>query len=117
MKKIRLGIFGAGRGMRLSGSFQMIDALEIVAICDNHKKRREDAVKHIGGDIAEYEITKIPSVSEVSYIKSIPLSDGCIDIDVDVSLYYPCDIDNTTEEIKKVVNDLLLGLGVFTEEN
>ena len=55
MKKIRLGIFGAGRGMRLSGSFQMIDALEIVAICDNHKQRREDAVKHIGGDIAEYE--------------------------------------------------------------
>ena len=55
MKKIRLGIFGAGRGMRLSGSFQMIDAMEIVAICDNHKKRREDAVKHIGGDIAEYE--------------------------------------------------------------
>ena len=55
MKKIRLGIFGAGRGMRLSGSFQMIDALEIVAICDNHKKRREDAVKHIGGDIAQYE--------------------------------------------------------------
>ena len=55
MKKIRLGIFGAGRGMRLSGSFQMIDALEIVAICDNHKKRREDAVKHIGGDVAGYE--------------------------------------------------------------
>lgn len=54
-------------------------------------------------DIAEYEITKIPSVSDVLYIKSIPLSDGCIDIDVDISLYYPCDIDNTTKEIKRVV--------------
>ena len=55
MKKIRLGIFGAGRGMRLSGAFQMIDALEVVAICDNHKQRRETALKHLGSDVASYE--------------------------------------------------------------
>ncbi len=58
-------------------------------------------------DIAEYEVINIPSVSEVLYIKSIPLADGCIDIDIDVSLYYPCDVKETTEEIKKVICESL----------
>lgn len=54
-------------------------------------------------DIVEYEVINIPEVSEVLYIKSVPLSDGCIDIDIDVSLFYPCDAEKTTNEIKKVI--------------
>ena len=55
MKKVRLGIFGAGRGMRLVSSFMFLDAVEIVAICDSHKERRESAVKKLDRSVAEYD--------------------------------------------------------------
>ena len=54
MKKYRIGIFGAGRGAGIARNFQLLGC-EITAICDFHKERRENAVKSLGGGIAEYE--------------------------------------------------------------
>ena len=44
MKKIRVGIFGAGRGMDLAKNLMMLDC-DIVAICDSYEERREKALK------------------------------------------------------------------------
>ncbi|MBE6608246.1 MAG: Gfo/Idh/MocA family oxidoreductase [Ruminococcaceae bacterium] len=53
MKKLRVGVFGAGRGADLATNFMMLGC-EIVAVCDLHKERREEAAKKLGG-IAAYE--------------------------------------------------------------
>jgi len=54
MKTLKIGIFGAGRGADLAANFQLLGC-EITAICDFHTERRENAVKRLGGNIAEYE--------------------------------------------------------------
>ena len=54
MEKIRVGVFGVGRGMDLAKSFMLLGA-EIVAICDNHKERRESAKKKMDESVAVYE--------------------------------------------------------------
>ena len=54
MKKMRVGVFGVGRGMYLAESFMLLDA-EIVAICDNHKERREAAMAKLDKSVAVYE--------------------------------------------------------------
>ena len=54
MKKIKVGVFGVGRGMSLAKCFMLLDA-EIVAICDNHKGRREKALKSLDDSVAVYE--------------------------------------------------------------
>ena len=54
MKKIRVGVFGVGRGMDIAKCFMLADA-EIVAICDNHKERREKALKSLDNSVAVYE--------------------------------------------------------------
>lgn len=54
MKKIRIGIFGVGRGMDIARDFMMLDC-NIVAICDFHKERVEDAAKQLGNTVAVYE--------------------------------------------------------------
>ena len=54
MEKIRVGVFGAGRGMSLAEAFMLQNA-EIVAICDNHKGRREAALKKLDSSVASYE--------------------------------------------------------------
>ena len=46
MRRLRIGVFGVGRGMYLAENFMMLDA-KIVAICDNHKGRREAAMKKL----------------------------------------------------------------------
>ena len=43
MGRIRVGVFGVGRGMYLAECLKYLDA-ELVAICDNHKERREAAM-------------------------------------------------------------------------
>ena len=55
MKKIRIGIFGAGRGYNLSKNFMMMADCEIVALCDSHKERREAALAKLGGDVVGYD--------------------------------------------------------------
>lgn len=54
MNKIRVGIFGVGRGMSIARSI-MLSGGEIVAICDFHRERREAAAQKLSGDVAVYE--------------------------------------------------------------
>lgn len=54
MKKIRVGVFGAGRGMYLAECFMLLNA-EIVALCDHHDGRRAEAMKKLGKSIAAYD--------------------------------------------------------------
>lgn len=54
MKKIRVGIFGAGRGMDLAKNLMMLDC-DIVAICDSYEERREKALKIVGNTATVYE--------------------------------------------------------------
>ena len=51
---MRIGIFGVGRGMDLARCFMLLDE-EIVAICDNHKERRDEALKGLDKSVAVYE--------------------------------------------------------------
>lgn len=51
---MRIGIFGVGRGMDLAKCFMLLDE-EIVAICDNHKERRDEALKGLDESVAVYE--------------------------------------------------------------
>lgn len=46
MKKIKVGIFGAGRGSNMAENFKLLNC-EIVAICDDRKDRLERAVKRM----------------------------------------------------------------------
>ncbi len=54
MKKIRIGIFGAGRGMQLYHSLIMAGA-EVVAVCDFHERRLADAKARLDKGVAFYE--------------------------------------------------------------
>ena len=54
MDKIRIGVFGAGRGMDIAQNFMLLNA-EIVALCDNHKERREAAMKKLDKSVKAYE--------------------------------------------------------------
>ena len=54
MKRIRVGVFGVGRGYQLAKNFMLLDA-EIVAICDNHKERRETAMKNLDKSVVAYD--------------------------------------------------------------
>ena len=54
MKKIRIGVFGAGRGRGLAENF-MVHGAEIVALCDNHKERREAALNRLGKSVTAYD--------------------------------------------------------------
>ena len=55
MEKVRLGIFGAGRGMTLASAMMFIDSVQVVAICDNHKERLEAAMKRLDSTVSAYE--------------------------------------------------------------
>ena len=54
MEKIRVGLFGVGRGLDLANSFMLMDA-DIVAICDKHKGRRDYALTRLPKGVAVYE--------------------------------------------------------------
>ncbi len=53
MKKIRIGVFGAGRGVTLARDM-MLAGGEIVALCDFNEERRKAGAARLG-DVAEYE--------------------------------------------------------------
>ena len=55
MKKVRLGIFGAGRGMTIAADMMQMDTVQVVAICDNHKGRLEAALKRLDDSVTAYE--------------------------------------------------------------
>lgn len=54
MKKIKIGIFGVGRGLYLAEDFMLLGA-EIVAICDFNKDRLGEAAKKVSNDTAVYD--------------------------------------------------------------
>ena len=54
MKKIRVGVFGAGRGLDLAKQFMLQNA-EIVALCDYHKERREAGMERLDPSVKAYE--------------------------------------------------------------
>lgn len=54
MKKIRIGIFGAGRGVDVAKNLMLLDC-EIVALCDFNEKRRNEGLAKLGLDVAAYE--------------------------------------------------------------
>lgn len=53
MEKIKVGIFGVGRGMDLAKDFMLLGA-DIAAICDFNKERLDAAAKKVGTDTAIY---------------------------------------------------------------
>lgn len=54
MKRFKVGVFGAGRGLSIANNFKLLDC-DIVALCDFHKERREHAAEKLGADVAVYE--------------------------------------------------------------
>lgn len=54
MKKIKIGVFGTGRGMDIAKNFMLLNC-DIAAICDFHKERREKAAKSLGNSVAVYD--------------------------------------------------------------
>ncbi len=54
MIKIKVGIFGAGRGMDIARNFLLLNA-DIVAICDFHEERLEKAAAELGNTVAKYK--------------------------------------------------------------
>ena len=54
MKNYKIGVFGTGRGTHLAENFKLLGC-EIVAICDFHKERREDAAAKLGDNVAVYD--------------------------------------------------------------
>jgi predicted dehydrogenase len=54
MKKMRVGVFGVGRGLGLAENFIILGA-EVVAICEGHKERREAAMQRLDKSVVTYE--------------------------------------------------------------
>ena len=54
MSKIKVGVFGAGRGMDIARHFMLLGC-EIVALCDFHTERREAAAKQLPETTAVYD--------------------------------------------------------------
>ena len=49
MKKIKIGVFGAGRGIDIAINFMMLDC-DIVAVCAFNTQRLEGSKKYIGNN-------------------------------------------------------------------
>lgn len=54
MKKIRIGIMGAGRGLNIAENFRLLGC-EIVALCENRPERAQSGLKEYDPDIPVYE--------------------------------------------------------------
>ena len=54
MEKIKIGVFGVGRGSDIAKNFMLLDA-EIVAVCDFNKERMDNALKNFPNDVAVYD--------------------------------------------------------------
>lgn len=55
MEKIKIGIYGTGRGWDIAQNFMLLPECEIVAICDFHEERRKAVIKRLDDSVAEYE--------------------------------------------------------------
>ena len=54
MNPIKIGVFGVRRGMDIAKNFLLLGC-DIVAICDNHPERREEAAKKVSASTAVYD--------------------------------------------------------------
>ena len=54
MARLKVGVFGTGRGMHLAHNFNLLGC-ETVAICDFHEERLERAAKQVGENVAVYK--------------------------------------------------------------
>ncbi len=54
MKKLRIGVFGAGRGADIAENMQLLDC-EIVALCENIERRAKKFLERLKLDIPVYE--------------------------------------------------------------
>ncbi len=54
MKKIRIGVFGAGRGVDVANNLKLLDC-EIVALCDFNEERRNEGLKNLGFEVADFD--------------------------------------------------------------
>lgn len=55
MKKLKIGVFGVGRGVDIAKNFELLNC-EIVAMCDERKDRMDKAIKDMNDDsIAIYD--------------------------------------------------------------
>ena len=54
MKRLKIGVFGAGRGAYLALNFKALDC-DVVALCDFHKERREAGAKSLGDNVKVFE--------------------------------------------------------------
>ena len=61
MKSIRLGVFGAGRGLYLAECCKALGA-EIVALCEGHKERREAAMAKLDPSVTAYESLRLAAL-------------------------------------------------------
>ena len=66
MNEIRVGIFGAGRGADISYD-QYAAGAKVVALCDFHEKRRQDAADRLIKDKAFLESVMKAGADEASY--------------------------------------------------
>ncbi len=48
MKKIKIGIFGAGRGIDIAENLSLIKDCEIVSVCDFNRKRLNEGIEKLG---------------------------------------------------------------------
>ncbi len=48
MKKFRIGILGAGRGLSIAENFMLLDDCEVVALCENNEERVKWGFKEFG---------------------------------------------------------------------
>lgn len=54
-------------------------------------------------DICIFEISKLDGVAEVTKVKSLPLSNGYINVNIEISISYPCNIPGLCSRIQSVV--------------
>ena len=54
MKKFKIGIMGAGRGIDIAKNLMLLNC-EIVALCEFNKKRAEEGLKKLGMDVPVFE--------------------------------------------------------------
>ena len=54
MKKIKIGILGAGRGIDIAQNLMLLDC-EIVALCDFNEKRRNEGIEKLGIEVKAFD--------------------------------------------------------------
>ncbi len=56
-------------------------------------------------DICRYEILKFPEIAKIYKIQSVSDNDGFIEISVEISFSYPCNIPKITDELQKKLRE------------